>query len=125
MPAQVDLPRLEHDILQLWRDRGTFRESIERSAGRPDWTFYEGPPTANGTPGVHHVEARVFKDLYCRFKTMQGFSVGRKAGWDCQGLHVEVGVEKELGAVGQGADRGLRDRRVQPAVPGVRGPVHR
>ena len=101
VPAQVDLPRLEHDVLQLWRDRGTFRKSIEQSAGRPDWTFYEGPPTANGTPGVHHVEARVFKDLYCRFKTMQGFSVGRKAGWDCQGLHVEVGVEKELGLSGK------------------------
>jgi isoleucyl-tRNA synthetase len=97
---QVDLPALERDILGFWRDHKTFDRSLERTAAGPTWTFYEGPPTANGLPGVHHVEARVFKDLFPRFKTMQGYRVDRKAGWDCQGLHVEVGVEKELGLSG-------------------------
>ncbi|MGH3477444.1 MAG: isoleucine--tRNA ligase [Nocardioidaceae bacterium] len=98
---QVDLPALERDILGFWRDHKTFDRSLERTAAGPTWTFYEGPPTANGLPGVHHVEARVFKDLFPRFKTMQGYRVDRKAGWDCQGLHVEVGVEKELGLSGR------------------------
>ena len=78
--------------------------SSGRSNGRPTaprWTFYEGPPTANGKPGTHHVEARVFKDVFPRFKTMQGYRVDRKAGWDCQGLPVEVAVEKELGLSGK------------------------
>ena len=97
---QVDLPALERDILDFWRDHKTFDRSLERTVDGPIWTFYEGPPTANGLPGVHHVEARVFKDLFPRFKTMQGHRVDRKAGWDCQGLHVEVGVEKELGLSG-------------------------
>jgi isoleucyl-tRNA synthetase len=97
---QVDLPAMEYGILDLWRDHKTFQRSLEQSADRPMWNFYEGPPTANGVPGVHHVEARVLKDLFPRFKTMQGHRVDRKAGWDCQGLHVEVGVEKELGLSG-------------------------
>ncbi|MGI8614247.1 MAG: isoleucine--tRNA ligase [Nocardioidaceae bacterium] len=99
--AHVDLPEMERAILALWAERGTFAASLARSAELPAWTFYEGPPTANGRPGVHHVEARVFKDLFPRFKTMQGHRVDRKAGWDCQGLHVEVGVEKELGLSGK------------------------
>ena len=70
-------------------------------AGRPRWTFFEGPPTANGRPGTHHVEARVFKDVFPRFKTMQGYLVERKAGWDCHGLPVELAVEKELGFSGK------------------------
>jgi isoleucyl-tRNA synthetase len=97
MPAQVDLPALEHDVLVRWRDRDVFARSLAASAGRPQWTFYEGPPTANGKPGTHHVEARVFKDLFPRFKTMKGFHVPRKAGWDCHGLPVELEVEKRLG----------------------------
>ncbi len=101
VPAQVDLPELEHEILDLWRKADTFARSMEKSSGGPRWTFYEGPPTANGRPGTHHVEARVFKDVFPRFKTMQGYHVERKAGWDCQGLHVEVGVEKELGLSGK------------------------
>ncbi|MDX6308232.1 MAG: isoleucyl-tRNA synthetase [Nocardioidaceae bacterium] len=101
VPAQVDLVEVEHQILQLWRDDATFAASLAQTNGRPSWTFYEGPPTANGVPGVHHVEARVFKDLFPRFKTMRGYHVDRKAGWDCQGLHVEVGVEKELGLSGK------------------------
>ena len=97
MPAQVDLPALEHDILQRWRDRDVFARSLSATADGPLWTFYEGPPTANGKPGTHHVEARVFKDLFPRFKTMKGFHVPRRAGWDCHGLPVELEVEKRLG----------------------------
>jgi isoleucyl-tRNA synthetase len=100
VPPQVDLPGLDRRILQLWDQGKVFRASLDRNMGGPTWTFYEGPPTANGMPGVHHVEARVFKDVFPRFKTMQGYHVERKAGWDCQGLHVEVGVERELGLSG-------------------------
>ncbi len=101
VPAQVDLPALEREVLERWRAEDTFAASLRRTAGAPPWTFYEGPPTANGRPGVHHVEARVFKDVFPRYQTMRGRYVERKAGWDCQGLHVEVGVEKELGISGR------------------------
>ncbi len=101
LPAQVDLPALEHEILARWRETGTFERSLAQTAGGPSWIFYEGPPTANGLPGAHHVEARTFKDLFPRFKTMQGFHVPRRAGWDCHGLPVEVAVEKELGLTGK------------------------
>jgi len=101
VPPQVDLPALEHEILELWRDSKTFDKSLDRASDRPRWTFYEGPPTANGRPGTHHVEARVFKDVFPRFKTMQGYLVERKAGWDCHGLPVELAVEKELGFSGK------------------------
>ena len=101
VPPQVDLPALEHEVLELWRDNKTFDKSLDRAGGRPRWTFFEGPPTANGRPGTHHVEARVFKDLFPRFKTMQGYLVERKAGWDCHGLPVELAVEKELGFSGK------------------------
>jgi isoleucyl-tRNA synthetase len=101
LPAQPDLPAIEHEMLARWRRRRTFEASLEQTEGAPRWTFYEGPPTANGMPGVHHIEARVFKDLFPRFKTMQGFHVIRKAGWDCHGLPVEVAVEKELGLSGK------------------------
>jgi isoleucyl-tRNA synthetase len=101
LAAQPDLPAIEHEMLARWSLRGTFEASLRQTAGGPRWTFYEGPPTANGMPGVHHIEARVFKDLFPRFKTMQGFHVPRKAGWDCHGLPVEVAVEKELGLSGK------------------------
>ncbi|WP_335973783.1 isoleucine--tRNA ligase [Streptomyces sp. CA2R106] len=101
VPAQVDLPALEREVLELWSDRKTFARSVQQSEGRPDWIFYEGPPTANGMPGAHHIEARVFKDVFPRFKTMQGHHVTRKAGWDCHGLPVELAVEKELGFTGK------------------------
>ncbi|WP_106398524.1 isoleucine--tRNA ligase [Actinocorallia populi] len=101
LPAQVDLPALERDLLRRWQDEKIFQRSLERNADGPRWVFYEGPPTANGMPGVHHVEARVFKDVFPRFKTMQGYHVPRKAGWDCHGLPVEVAVEKELGLSGK------------------------
>ncbi|BBA96759.1 putative isoleucyl-tRNA synthetase [Actinacidiphila reveromycinica] len=101
VPAQVDLPALEHEVLRLWSERKTFARSVQQSEGRPDWVFYEGPPTANGMPGAHHIEARVFKDVFPRFKTMQGHHVTRRAGWDCHGLPVELAVEKELGFTGK------------------------
>ncbi len=101
LPAQPDLPAIEYEMLARWRRAGTFEASLRQTRGAPRWTFYEGPPTANGMPGVHHIEARVFKDLFPRFKTMQGFHVDRKAGWDCHGLPVEVAVEKELGLSGK------------------------
>ncbi|MEU8349873.1 isoleucine--tRNA ligase [Streptomyces sp. NPDC048845] len=101
VPAQVDLPALEHAVLGFWRDNKVFARSLEQSEGRPEWVFYEGPPTANGMPGAHHIEARVFKDVFPRFRTMRGYHVGRKAGWDCHGLPVELAVEKELGFNGK------------------------
>ena len=101
VPPQVDLPAMEREILDLWDARNTFDKTLQATQGGPAWTFYEGPPTANGTPGTHHIEARVFKDVFPRFKTMQGFHVDRKAGWDCHGLPVELAVEKELGFNGK------------------------
>jgi isoleucyl-tRNA synthetase len=101
LPAHVDLSKLEHEVLERWRADKVFERSLEQSAGNPTWMFYEGPPTANGTPGVHHVEARVFKDVFPRYRTMKGYWVERKAGWDCHGLPVEVAVEKELGFAGK------------------------
>ena len=101
VPSQVDLPALEHEVLGFWREHKTFEQSLERNRGADPWTFYEGPPTANGVPGTHHIEARVFKDVFPRFKTMQGRFVERKAGWDCHGLPVELAVEKELGFSGK------------------------
>ncbi len=101
LPSQVDLPALEREVLDRWREGKIFERSLEQTAAGEPWVFYEGPPTANGMPGVHHVEARVFKDLFPRFKTMKGHSVRRKAGWDCHGLPVEVAVEKELGLSGK------------------------
>jgi isoleucyl-tRNA synthetase len=101
MPPQVDLPALEHEVLARWRDRDVFARSLAQTAAGPLWTFYEGPPTANGRPGTHHVEARVFKDLFPRYKTMRGHHVPRRAGWDCHGLPVELEIEKRLGFSGK------------------------
>ena len=101
LPTQVDLPALEHAVLDFWRDQNIFDRALAAGEGKPEWTFYEGPPTANGMPGTHHIEARVFKDLFPRYRTMKGYHVGRKAGWDCHGLPVELAVEKELGFTGK------------------------
>jgi isoleucyl-tRNA synthetase len=92
-----NFPSLEEEVLARWRERDVFRESIRRRQGAPAWVFYEGPPTANGRPGSHHVLSRVFKDIFPRYKTMCGYSVERKGGWDCHGLPVEIEVEKQLG----------------------------
>ncbi|MGF7236241.1 MAG: isoleucine--tRNA ligase, partial [Frankia sp.] len=97
LPTQVDLPGFERETLERWHDAKVFQRSLDATADGPLWVFYEGPPTTNGKPGTHHVEARVFKDLFPRFKTMKGFRVPRRGGWDCHGLPVELAVEKELG----------------------------
>ncbi|MFL6159185.1 MAG: isoleucine--tRNA ligase [Marmoricola sp.] len=102
VPPQVDLPVLEREVLALWDEQKTFERSVELTRDGEPWTFFEGPPTANGMPGTHHVEARVFKDLFPRYRTMQGRYVVRKGGWDCHGLPVELAVEKELGFSGKG-----------------------
>ena len=94
---QASFPQLEREVLERWRERDVFAESLRRRQGAPAWGFYEGPPTANGPPGSHHVLARVFKDIFPRYKTMCGFYVERKGGWDCHGLPVELAVEEELG----------------------------
>jgi len=95
--SRPSFPALEERVLARWRERDVFRESVRRRAGAEPWVFYEGPPTANGAPGAHHVLARVFKDIFPRYKTMRGYAVERKGGWDCHGLPVEIAVEKELG----------------------------
>ncbi|MDD4032030.1 MAG: isoleucine--tRNA ligase [Bacteroidales bacterium] len=93
----LDLPRINEEILERWKKENTFEQSLINRKGRPGFVFYEGPPSANGVPGIHHVMARTIKDIFCRYKTMQGFEVMRKAGWDTHGLPVELGVEKSLG----------------------------
>ena len=93
----LHLPTLESEILARWKEENTFEKSVQHREGKESFVFYEGPPSANGMPGIHHVISRTIKDLFCRYKTMKGFQVNRKAGWDTHGLPVELGVEKELG----------------------------
>jgi isoleucyl-tRNA synthetase len=92
-----ELPALELEVLERWRERDVFARSLALREGAEQWVFYEGPPTANGPPGSHHVLSRVFKDIYPRFQTMRGYRVERKGGWDCHGLPVEIAVEQKLG----------------------------
>ncbi len=94
---QLNLPSISEEILAKWNKENTFEKSIELREGNQPFVFYEGPPSANGLPGIHHVISRTLKDLVCRYKTMQGFQVKRKGGWDTHGLPIELGVEKELG----------------------------
>ena len=94
---KINYHELESEILKFWEDHGIFEQSIKVRGGAPSFTFYEGPPTANGRPGIHHVMSRTLKDLVCRYKTMRGYQVHRKAGWDTHGLPVEIEVEKMLG----------------------------
>ena len=100
--SDVNFPRLEGRIDDLWQERDVFRRSVARPAPMGNWVFYEGPPTANAKPGVHHVISRAFKDLFPRFKTMQGYRVSRKGGWDTHGLPVEIAIEKRLGFTNKG-----------------------
>ncbi len=93
----LNLSNINKDVLERWQQLDVFHKSIETREGKPSFVFYEGPPSANGMPGIHHVMARAIKDIFCRYKTMQGFQVKRKAGWDTHGLPVELGVEKSLG----------------------------
>jgi len=102
LSPQIDLPKVEREILSFWSTQEIFHKSVAQRAEGESWTFYEGPPTANGMPGTHHIEARVFKDVFPRYHTMKGKHVIRNAGWDCHGLPVEIAVEKELGFSGKG-----------------------
>ena len=101
VPAASAWVEMEERVLALWRERDVFRRSLEERRGAPPYVFYEGPPTANGRPGAHHVLSRVFKDIYPRFQTMRGRFVDRRGGWDCHGLPVEIEVEKRLGISGK------------------------
>jgi isoleucyl-tRNA synthetase len=93
----LHMPTIEKEVGANWKNNNTFQQSIDTRNGMPSFVFYEGPPSANGLPGIHHVISRAIKDLFCRYKTMQGYQVTRKAGWDTHGLPIELGVEKELG----------------------------
>ncbi len=108
----LNLTQVNSDILELWRQKGVFRKSVEEREGCPQFVFFEGPPSANGHPGIHHVLARAIKDTFNRYKTMKGFQVHRKAGWDTHGLPVELGVEKELGITKADIDNKASDKYI-------------
>jgi isoleucyl-tRNA synthetase len=93
---KTELPQAEEKILQAWKSGEVFQKSLALRKNAKPFIFFEGPPTANGKPGVHHVLSRIMKDVFCRYKSMDGYYVGRKAGWDTHGLPVELEVEKEL-----------------------------
>jgi len=95
--SKLDAPSMEDNVLKMWKKQDIFKKTVEQRKGKPEYVFYEGPPTANGRPGVHHVLARAFKDMFPRYKTMRGFHVSRRGGWDTHGLPVEIEVEKQLG----------------------------
>ena len=94
---KFNLSDINKEVLAKWNAEHLFEQSMKTREGMPSFVFYEGPPSANGMPGIHHVMARTIKDIFCRYKTMKGFHVKRKAGWDTHGLPVELGVEKSLG----------------------------
>src|SRR6478735_7853814 len=93
----LDLPTVASEVLDFWKNENIFDKSVTTREGNEPFVFFEGPPSANGLPGIHHVMARAIKDIFCRYKTQKGFQVKRKAGWDTHGLPVELGTEKELG----------------------------
>jgi isoleucyl-tRNA synthetase len=97
----VSFPELEEEIIRFWVENEVFRASVEKPSPKGEYVFYEGPPTANGRPGIHHVSARAFKDLYPRYRTMRGYRIRRRGGWDTHGLPVEVEIEKEIGSTGK------------------------
>jgi isoleucyl-tRNA synthetase len=94
---KLDVPSMEENVLKMWTKQEIFKKTIEQRQGKPEYVFYEGPPTANGRPGVHHVLARAFKDMFPRYKIMRGYHISRRGGWDTHGLPVEIEVEKQLG----------------------------
>jgi len=115
---QLNLSEVNKEILNVWDEKDIFRKSLEIREGHPRFVFYEGPPSANGMPGIHHVIARSIKDIFCRYKTMKGFLVKRKAGWDTHGLPVELSVEKSLGITKEDIGKKYRWRNIMlPAVP--------
>jgi isoleucyl-tRNA synthetase len=93
----LNFARIAEEVLDFWQKEKVFEKSVSERDGAKSFTFYEGPPSANGAPGIHHVMARTVKDIFCRYKTLQGFQVKRKGGWDTHGLPVELQVEKQLG----------------------------
>ncbi|MEL0026824.1 MAG: class I tRNA ligase family protein, partial [Schleiferiaceae bacterium] len=95
--SHLDLAGVHKAVLQRWKDQQVFEQTLKARKDAEPWIFFEGPPSANGLPGIHHVMGRSLKDVFCRYKTQKGFLVDRKAGWDTHGLPVELGVEKELG----------------------------
>ena len=95
--SNLNLSELGKEVLQQWEETDVFQQSLDKRDGKKPFVFFEGPPSANGTPGIHHVMARTIKDIFCRYKTLDGYRVDRKAGWDTHGLPVEIGVEKTLG----------------------------
>src|SRR3990167_2920235 len=97
MAEKSERAQREEEILQFWKEHKIFEKTLEKDSPKGDFIFYEGPPTANGKPAIHHLEARAFKDAIPRYKTMRGYRVSRKAGWDTHGLPVELEVEKTLG----------------------------
>ena len=97
----LNIPQIEAKILKFWQKKKIFEKTLQKKTTKGDFVFYEGPPTANGRPGIHHVLARIFKDIISRYKTMQGYYVERKAGWDTHGLPVELEMEKKLGIRGK------------------------
>ncbi len=94
---ELNFATVASEVLAFWKEEKIFEKSVSNREGKPEFTFYEGPPSANGTPGIHHVMARTVKDMFCRYKTLKGFQVKRKGGWDTHGLPVELQVEKQLG----------------------------
>ena len=125
--SQLNLSEVNKKMLEYWSKHDVFHKSIETREGHPTFVFYEGPPSANGMPGIHHVMARTIKDVFCRYKTMQGFQVKRKAGWDTHGLPVELGDHQAARDIGrQQADDVERDDRDQAADdPGGDQELHR
>ena len=93
----LDLPKVADEVLNIWDQEKVFERSVSTREGKKTFVFFEGPPSANGMPGIHHALSRAIKDIFCRYKTLKGYQVKRKAGWDTHGLPVELGVEKELG----------------------------
>ncbi|MCB0627067.1 MAG: class I tRNA ligase family protein, partial [Saprospiraceae bacterium] len=94
---ELNLPQIDQEMLRYWEENGIFEKSIDQRPADRSFVFYEGPPSANGKPGIHHVMGRTVKDLFCRYRTMKGYRVERKAGWDTHGLPIELNVEQELG----------------------------
>ena len=103
----LNLFATNEEVLKMWDEQDLFHRSMTEREGCPSCVFFEGPPSANGHPGIHHVMARTIKDVFCRYNTMQGFQVNRKAGWDTHGLPVELGVEKELGITKEDIGRSI------------------
>ncbi len=101
MPGRPDFPKMEEEILEFWKKENIFKKTLAKPSPKGNFVFFEGPPTANGKPGIHHVESRAYKDVIPRYKTMRGYRVDRKAGWDTHGLPVEIEVEKKLGISGK------------------------